>query len=221
MHESLDLFQQMEPPPLPAVDLPVPARERFQPLRAGILNLWQYDDQELRFESGRLILRGENGTGKSKALELLLPFLLDADLSPQRLDPFGGSSRTMEWNLLQNGRYESRVGYVWLEMGRTEAADGETTNVYWTLGCGLRASQRARRVDAWYFLTRRRVGGDLALLFPNRTPLSKDQLRQQIGEDGWVFDTGRDYREKLDAQVFGLGEDRFATLRHLLLQLRR
>ena len=221
LNRPLDLLQQMEPPPLSAVDLPVPVRERFQPLRAGILNLWQYDDQELRFESGRLILRGENGTGKSKALELLLPFLLDADLSPQRLDPFGGSSRTMEWNLLQDGRYESRVGYVWLELGRTEAADGEARSICWTLGCGLRASQRARRVDAWYFLTRRRIGEDLALLFPNRTPLSKEQLRQQIGEDGWVFDTGRDYREKLDAQIFGLGEDRFATLRHLLLQLRR
>jgi uncharacterized protein (TIGR02680 family) len=201
------------------LDLPRPGRERFQLLRAGILNLWQYDDQELRFEDGRLILRGENGTGKSKALELLLPFLLDADLSPQRLDPFGGTSRTMEWNLLLDGRYDSRVGYVWLELGRKDAEGDE----FWTLGCGLRASQRTRRVDSWYFLTRLRVGGGLALL-SHRTPLLRDQLRLQIGgigDTGWVFDTGREYREKLDHQIFGLGEDRFATLRHLLLQLRR
>jgi hypothetical protein len=198
-------------------DLPRPGRERFQLLRAGILNLWQYDEQELRFEDGRLILRGENGTGKSKALELLLPFLLDADLSPQRLDPFGGTSRTMEWNLLQDGRYESRVGYVWLELGRrTEEGEDE----HWTLGCGLRASQRTRRVDSWYFLTRLRIGDGLALL-SHRTPLLRDQLRQQIADRGWVFDTGREYREKLDLHIFGLGEDRFATLRHLLLQLRR
>src|SRR5215217_4030588 len=95
--------------PLPA--LPAPAKQRFQPLRAGILNLWQYDEQEFRFHDGRLILRGENGSGKSKALEVLLPFLFDADLSPQRLDPFGGTSRTMEWNLLLGGRHDSRVGY--------------------------------------------------------------------------------------------------------------
>jgi uncharacterized protein (TIGR02680 family) len=205
-------------------DLPRPGRERFQLQRAGILNLWQYDEQELRFEDGRLILRGENGTGKSKALELLLPFLLDADLSPQRLDPFGGTSRTMEWNLLQDGRYESRVGYVWLELGRRTE---EGTDEHWTLGCGLRASQRTRRVDSWYFLTRLRIGDGLALL-SHRTPLLRDQLRQQIGsgigdmgDTGWVFDTGREYREKLDLHLFGLGEDRFATLRHLLLQLRR
>lgn len=218
----LEFLPGTEAPPPPLPDLPVPSRERFQPLRAGIVNVWQYDEQELRFEDGRLILRGENGTGKSKALEVLLPFLFDADLSPQRLDPFGGTSRTMEWNLLQGGRYESRVGYVWLELARraNEGEDGPR-EVYWTLGCGLRASQRTRRVDSWYFLSRHRVGGGLALLSPGKAPFLKDQLRQQIGEDGWVFDTGREYREKLDSQVFGLGEDRFSTLRHLLLQLRR
>jgi uncharacterized protein (TIGR02680 family) len=223
LSDVLEMFSEA----VSGADLPRPTRERFQLLRAGILNLWQYDEQELRFEDGRLILRGENGTGKSKALELLLPFLLDADLSPQRLDPFGGTSRTMEWNLLQDGRYESRVGYVWLELGR-RVDDQE--DEHWTLGCGLRASQRTRRVDSWYFLTRLRVGEGLTLL-SHRTPLLRDQLRQQIsgigsigdigGDRGWVFDTGREYREKLDLQIFGLGEDRFATLRHLLLQLRR
>ncbi|HSS48772.1 MAG TPA: TIGR02680 family protein, partial [Thermoanaerobaculia bacterium] len=154
---------------------------------------------------------------------MLLPFLFDADLSPYRLDPFGGNSRTMEWNLLQGGRFDQRVGYVWLELGR-RGKDGEESareEIIWTLGCGLRAGQRTRRVDAWYFLTRRRVGRDLALTSAQRTPLLRDQLRQQIGEEGWIFDTGREYREKLDTQIFGLGEDRFATLCHLLLQLRR
>jgi recombinational DNA repair ATPase RecF len=47
--------------------------------RAGIRNVWQYDDAELHFAGGRLLLRGRNGAGKSKALELLLPFLLDGD----------------------------------------------------------------------------------------------------------------------------------------------
>src|SRR5436305_4688823 len=112
---TLELFPAAAPA---AVPLPSPGRERFQPLRAGILNLWQYDEQEFRFADGRLILRGENGSGKSKALEVLLPFLFDADLSPYRLDPFGGNSRTMEWNLLQDGRFDQRVGYVWLELGR-------------------------------------------------------------------------------------------------------
>jgi uncharacterized protein (TIGR02680 family) len=234
--EGADLLLYPAPAAAQAADLPRPARERFQPLRAGIVNLWQYDDQELHFHDGRLILRGENGSGKSKALELLLPFLFDADLSPQRLDPFGSTSRTMEWNLLQDGRYESRVGYVWLEFGRRddtapnaaaaaadrgeEGAPGGVPELFWTLGCGLRASERSRRVDAWYFLTRLRVGGGLSLT-SGRTPLLKEQLRQGIGSSGWVFENGREYREKLDQQLFGFGSDRFAALRHLLLQLRR
>jgi len=226
-----------------AGELPVPTRERFQPLRAGILNLWQYDHQELRFHRGRLLLRGDNGSGKSKALEVLLPFLLDADLSPNRLDPFGGTSRTMRWNLLMDGRWETRVGYVWLELGRLlteeeiaqglgeelgdetreEGDDAEPRAIYWTLGCGLQARQRVSGPPtSWYFLTPQRIGRDLDLLLPGGTPRVRKQLGEVLGDDGRLFDTGRDYREALDRHLFGFGsEDRFANLRHLLLQLRR
>jgi len=38
------------------------------------------------------LLRGQNESGKTKALEVLLPFLLDASLQPQRLDPFGSTA---------------------------------------------------------------------------------------------------------------------------------
>lgn len=199
--------------------LPGPEVDRFLPLRAGILNLWQFENQELWFHQGRLILRGENGTGKSKALELLLPFLLDADLSPQRLDPFASTARSMAWNLLED-RLESRLGYVWLELGRRIPTREGTSEEYLTLGCGLRASRRAQRVDSWYFLTPRRVRDGLELL-SGRQPLTKEQLRNALGDGGEIFDSGRDYREQLDARVFALGEDRFAALRHLLLQLRR
>ena len=60
---------------------PEPVRSRWQPLRAGILNLFLYDEQVFAFHNGRLLLRGNNGTGKSMALEVLLPYLLDAELT--------------------------------------------------------------------------------------------------------------------------------------------
>jgi len=67
------------------------------------------------FHHGRLLLRGANGTGKSKALELLLPYLLDANLRAHRLSTFG-SDRSMHWNLMGDGYPgATRVGYVWLE----------------------------------------------------------------------------------------------------------
>lgn len=205
----------------PVRTLPRPTRERFQPLRAGILNLWQYDDQELEFHDGRLLLRGENGSGKSKALELLLPFLLDADLSPHRLDPFASTARRMEWNLLEGDLHANRLGYVWLELGRLDAGGEAPAEICRTLGCGLRANRASRRVDAWYFLTDRRIGRDLSLVGADRVPLGKDGLRAALGTGGEIFDAGRDYRERLDALLFGLGAERYAALRELLLQLRR
>jgi hypothetical protein len=48
--------------------------DRWKPTRAGIRNIWEYDDQVFDFADGRLILRGPNGSGKSNALALLFPF---------------------------------------------------------------------------------------------------------------------------------------------------
>ena len=59
------------------VPLPVANRQRWQPIRGGLLNMYRYDYQEFRYEDGRLLLRGNNGTGKSRVLALQLPFLLD------------------------------------------------------------------------------------------------------------------------------------------------
>ncbi|MEE8524307.1 MAG: TIGR02680 family protein [Thermoanaerobaculia bacterium] len=224
--EQLGLVTVEAPAEAPARPLPVPETLRFQPLRAGILNVWQYDDQELRFHQGRLILRGENGTGKSKALEVLLPFLLDADLSPRRLDPFQGDGRSMRWNLLEGGKYDSRVGYVWLELGRRRRAEEGDGWVFVTLGCGLRASRRTSGVEPWYFVTDRRIGGELSLLTSGRQPLAKEQLRRALagdgaGDGGTVFQRAADYRQRVDELLYGLGSERFKALRHLLLQLRR
>lgn len=85
--------------PLP----PAPCTERFQPVRAGLLNLYEYGNQVFEFVGGHLLLRGPNGSGKSKALELLLPFALDGDTTPHKLDNFASASRPMKWNLLMGG----------------------------------------------------------------------------------------------------------------------
>jgi len=122
----------------PAPGLPVPGTTRWQPLRTGLVDIFHYDCQEFWFREGRLLLRGNNGTGKSKVLALTLPFLLDGDLSPSRVEPDGDREKKMEWNLLLGGKYDERLGYTWLEFGRV-AEDGEL--LYLTAGCGLRAVQ--------------------------------------------------------------------------------
>ena len=62
-----------------AAGLPCATRERWQPIRGGLLNLYLYDYEEFRYENGHLILRGNNGTGKSRVMALQLPFLLRVD----------------------------------------------------------------------------------------------------------------------------------------------
>ena len=60
----------------------------LEPLRGGLIDIFKYEDQEFRYEDGSwLILRGNNGTGKSRVLALQFPFLLDGDVAPHRLEP--------------------------------------------------------------------------------------------------------------------------------------
>ena len=91
--------------------LPEPRRERWQPLRLGLVELFHYDSEEFWFNDGHLLLRGNNGTGKSKVLSLTLPFLFDAQLRPSRIEPDGDNGKKMAWNLLMNG-YQRRIGYT-------------------------------------------------------------------------------------------------------------
>ena len=102
--------------------LPVPVDRRWKPLRAGLVDLFYYDQEEFWFRDGRLLLRGNNGTGKSKVLALLLPFLLDGDLSAHRVEPDADPKKRMEWNLLLGGAHPhaERIGYSWLEFGRRD-----------------------------------------------------------------------------------------------------
>ena len=66
--------------------------------RAGIINVYQYGDETLDFGGGRLLLRGVNGSGKSTAMNMLLPFLLDADT--RRIDAAGEQSGVLRaWML--------------------------------------------------------------------------------------------------------------------------
>src|ERR1700735_3393278 len=98
----------------------IPMNDRFKPTRAGVINVWDYVDEEWVFADGRLALRGHNGSGKTKALEVLFPFVLDGVADSRRLDPFSGENRTMKSNLLYRGQ-ESEYGYAWMEFARSTA----------------------------------------------------------------------------------------------------
>lgn len=200
--------------------LPQPERERWQPLRAGLIDIFYYDEEEFHFRDGRLLLRGNNGTGKSKVLALMLPFLLDAELSPHRVEPDADPKKRMEWNLLLGGEHsrEERLGYTWLELGRRDT-DGQA--LYCTLGCGLQAVSGRGISKHWFFLSDQRVGEDLALVDGSTGgALGRERLEDAIGAHGMVHGTASAYRRAVDETLFGLGEQRYGALIDLLIKIR-
>ena len=190
--------------------------ERFKPTRAGVINVWDYVDEEWAFADGRLALRGHNGSGKTKALEVLFPFVLDGVADSRRLDPFSGENRTMKSNLLYRGQ-ESEYGYAWMEFARpAEAGRLETV----TLIIGMRAHRNTDGVRTSFYVTGKRLGTDFGLLSADSRPLTEKQLKAVLEPDAWRK-TATEYRDLVDWRLFGLGRDRYAQLLDLLLALRR
>ena len=132
---------------------------RWKMHKLGFVNFWLYDTEEFPLENGHILLRGNNGSGKSITTQSFIPFILDGNKSPERLDPFGSRDRKMSGYLLEeNDGRDERTGYLYLEFRR------ESSDTYLTVGMGMRA-RKGRQLDKWYFsLTDgRRIGRDFFL----------------------------------------------------------
>lgn len=194
-----------------------PRTDRFRPTRCGVVNLWDYRDDEFVFADGRLVLRGPNGSGKTKALEVLFPFVLDGRIEPRRLNPFAGDERTMKANLLYRGQ-EAAYGYVWMEFRRAGNPAGEVV----TIGAGLRAQRHHERVSRWYFVVDGQVGVDFSLIGEDDRPLTKRQLEAEVDHlPATMAERPLAHRTAVDARLFGLGIGRYEQMLTLLLTLRR
>jgi uncharacterized protein (TIGR02680 family) len=181
--------------------------------RAGILNVYQYGDEVLDIEGGRLLLRGVNGSGKSTAMNMLLPFLIEAN--QRRIDAAGEQSDVLR-SWMTSGRTDPNpVGYLWVETRRIDPASGEVS--YLVFGCGIRAGASTDRVTTWWFITERRPGIDFSLL-DGRTPLTVEGLRLELGTH-CVFpkDQLSAYRSELSRRLFGGADlERHLRLLHIV-----
>src|SRR5215218_5667365 len=171
---------------------------RWRPSRAGILNVYQYEDETLHFADGRLLLRGVNGSSKSTAMNMLLPFLLEADT--RKIDAAGERTGVLRSWMLADTDETQRTGYLWIEFARAdpEAPGGVRHH---TVGCGIRANRGTDRVTPWWFSTPRRPRIDFSLT-AQRIPLAIDALRAELGTDA-VFTTPADYRAEISRRFFG------------------
>ena len=187
--------------------------------KIGLLDFWYYDEQQFDFLDGRMLLRGANGSGKSVTMQSFIPLLLDGNMRPERLDPFGSRARKMENYLLEEGdEREERTGYLYMELKRLNS------DVYITIGIGIRA-RRNKKLDTWYFCVTdgRRIGKDLFLYkdVQSRLTCTKQELKNRIGEGGYVIETQSEYAQYVNRLLFGFETmEEYEELIELLIQLR-
>ena len=193
---------------------------RWKMHKLGFLNFWMYDQEEFLIQNGHLLLRGDNASGKSITTQSFIPFILDGNKSPERLDPFGSRDRKMEFYLLGDGEQEESTGYLYLEFKK------EATEEYLTIGIGMRA-QKGKGIDFWGFCLcdGRRIGpGGVSLcekIGSQMLPLSKQKLRNLINdESNWAESPGI-YKQMVNDRVFQFRDIRqYDQLIQLLIKVR-
>lgn len=193
--------------------------DRWKMNRIGFVNFWLYDEEDFEFIDGKLLLRGQNGSGKSISTQSFIPFVLDGDRTPSRLDPFGSSDRRMEYYFLGEEGKEEAAGYLFLEFKKEKSGE------YRTIGIGQRA-KRGKPMDFWGFivLDGRRIGYDFWLyreVGSSKIPLDKRELKLELGEDNYFTDSQSDYKKQVNQYIFGFRKaEQYEQYIRLLVKVR-
>ncbi len=193
--------------------------DRWKMNRIGFVNFWLYDEEDFEFYDGKLLLRGQNGSGKSITTQSFIPFVLDGDRTPSRLDPFGSNDRRMEYYFLGEEGRDEATGYLFLEFKK------EHTEAYRTIGIGQRA-KRGKPMDFWGFiiLDGRRIGHDLLLYKETgstRIPYDKRELKGILGEGNLFTDTPGEYKKMVNQHIFGFRKaEQYEQFIRLLVKVR-
>ena len=106
--------------------LPEPTRsDRWQPQRAGVVNLWEYDAAEVWYADGRMQLQGANESGKSTLMTLTTLLLLAGDISGHNIDTLSQGDKHFRYYVeptdhaldRRNAAQQKNRGWAWLEFG--------------------------------------------------------------------------------------------------------
>lgn len=193
---------------------------KWQLNRIGLVNFWYYDDESFDFVDGKMLLTGNNGAGKSLTMQSFIPFLLDGNMKPERLDTFRTKNKQMRNYLLEeDSDKEERTGYLYMEFKRKDMEE------YKTLGIGLQA-KKSGSMKSWFFILNgpKRVGADFSLykkIGSEKRTLSQKQLQNQIENFGEVIENQGDYIKKVNELFFGFETvEEYKELLDLLIKIR-
>lgn len=199
---------------------PAPRRaDRWQPLRAGVVNLWEFEVAEYWYAAGWVQLTGRNETGKSSlmALTTLIPWL--GDTSTANIDTLGDQGKRFRYYVeptAQDGdrrdaSASTNRGWLWVEYGRL--VGGEPT--FFTVA--LFAD--ARRASANLNLTWVTAAGESRVrrgleLVTNGAVTTAAELGAAPGVA--IHSSARDYRAQVADRLLGTTADRLEAAGKLL-----
>ncbi len=181
--------------------------ERWKMNRFGFVNFWVYDDEVFPLRDGKILLRGSNGSGKSITTQSFIPYILDGDRQPSRLDPFGSKDRKMSFYLLDDrgNEKEDSTGYLYLEFVKPQSQQ------YRTIGIGLHA-RKGGTMNTWGFciLDGRRIGYDFSLyrnVGGKNIPHDMRRLKEEIGTNNLFTEKMSEYKAIVAKNIFGISPE--------------
>lgn len=107
--------------------LPEPSREdRWQQLRAGVVNMWEFEVAEFWSADGRAQLMGRNETGKSTLMTLTTLIMLAGSTATHFIDTLGDGGKRFRYYVEPTESDKDRRdasksvnrGWIWVEYGR-------------------------------------------------------------------------------------------------------
>ena len=205
--------------------LPEPSRgDRWQLLRACVVNLWEFDVAEYWLADGRAQFVGQNQSGKSTLMALTSLILLAGDLDRQLVDTFGQEHKAFRYYVEPTGDPQDRResgpatsrGWAWLEFAR----GGDDGPRYFTCLLFAQARRGATDLDRTWAVcdgqARVRAGLDLHQAAAVRPP---SQLAAVPGFR--MARTGTEYRSWVARDLFGFTDpDRLDAVVRMLKVLR-
>ena len=198
---------------------PAPLRgDRWQPLRAGVVGLWEFDVTEYWYANGWVQLTGRNETGKSSlmALTTLIPWL--ADTASSNIDTLGRSGKKFRYYVEPTGADGDRRtsessthrGWLWVEYARLVAG---VPRYFSTL---LFAETRSAAADvklSWCTVE----GDDRVRKSIDLAPLRIVAAPKELHPAGWiVHPNATAYREHVATHLLGSTAERLGSVGKML-----
>ncbi|NUK32292.1 TIGR02680 family protein [Streptomyces lunaelactis] len=187
--------------------LPEPTRhDRWQQLRAGVVNMWEFEVAEFWMSDGRAQLMGHNETGKSTLMTLTTLIMLAGSTATHLIDTLGDGRKRFRYYVEPTESDKDRRdasksvnrGWVWVEYGRLTPTGPQYATAL--LHAEARRPKPGRPQPTWAVCEGPdRVRRGLVLIKGSTTVPPSDLE----SNPGWRrCDTGEAYKQRLAEIVF-------------------